>query len=104
MVTSAVAIPIGLGLLGFFEPCSLGANILFLNLLAHADAGRRVRQALVFTATRAIFLGLLGGLAALATRPLVRAQAGYSLVLGVVFIVLGAATIARKGSFALPAS
>ncbi len=103
-MTSVVLVPIAFGLIGFFEPCSLGANILFLNLLAHADAGRRVRQALVFTATRAIFLGLLGGLAALATRPPVRAQAGYSLVLGVAFIVLGAATFARKGSFALPAS
>jgi len=103
-VTSVVLLPFAFGLIGFFEPCSLGANILFLNLLAHAEAGRRVRQVLAFTATRALFLGLLGGLAALAAQPLARAQAGYSLVLGVAFIVLGAATLARKGSFALPAS
>ncbi|MGH7408542.1 MAG: hypothetical protein ACREKF_11130 [Candidatus Methylomirabilales bacterium] len=60
-MTATVLIPVGLGLIGFFEPRSLGANILFLSLLAKSTAGRRVRQALVFAATRSLFLGILGG-------------------------------------------
>lgn len=103
-MTATVLIPLGLGLIGFFEPCSLGANILFLNLLAKSTAGLRVRQALVFAATRSLFLGLLGGAAALAAQPLARAQAGYSLFLGAFYIALGAASLAAVWKWTLPAS
>ncbi len=103
-MTSTVLLPIGLGLLGFLEPCSLGANILFFNLLAKADAGRRVREALVFTATRILFLGLLGAFGALAAQPLPRAQAGYSLILGGFYIALGAAALAGTWKWSIPAA
>lgn len=103
-MTSLVLLPIGLGLLGFLEPCSLGANILFLNLLAKADAGRRVREALVFTATRTLFLGLLGAFGALAAQPMARAQAGYSLILGGLYIGLGLASLAAIWKWSLPAA
>lgn len=103
-MTVTVLIPLGLGLIGFLEPCSLGANILFLNLLAKSTAGRRVRQALVFAATRSLFLGLLGGAAALAAQPLARAQAGYSLFLGGLYIALGLASLAAVWKWTLPVS
>lgn len=103
-MTTTVLLPIGLGLLGFLEPCSLGANILFLNLLAKADAARRVRETLVFTGTRALFLGLLGALGAVAVQPLARAQAGYSLILGGFYIALGLASLAATWKWSLPAS
>lgn len=99
---SIVLLPIGLGLLGFVEPCSLGANILFLNLLAKADAGRRVGEALVFTATRSLFLGVLGALGALAAAPLARAQAGYSLILGIVYSGLGLVALAGLWKWSVP--
>ena len=101
---SAILLPIGLGLLGFLEPCSLGANLLFLNLLASAGPGRRVHEALVFAATRSLFLGLLGAIAALAAQPLARAQAGYSLILGGFYIGLGVASLAAMWKWTLPAS
>jgi cytochrome c-type biogenesis protein len=103
-MTSTILLPIGLGLLGFLEPCSLGANLLFLNLLAKADTVRRVREALVFTATRALFLGLLGAVGAMAAQPLARAQAGYSLILGGLYIGLGLASLAAVWKWSLPAS
>jgi cytochrome c-type biogenesis protein len=102
-VASTVLLPIGLGLLGFLEPCSLGANILFLNLLAGAEGWRRVREAAVFTATRALFLGLLGAAGALAAEPLARAQAGWSVVLGGLYIVLGLASLAGGWRWGVPA-
>ncbi len=103
-MTSTVLLPIGLGLLGFLEPCSLGANILFLNLLATATVGNRVREALVFTGTRTLFLGLLGAIGAMAAQPLARAQAGYSLILGGFYIALGVASLAAIWKWTLPAS
>ena len=101
---STVLLPIGLGLLGFLEPCSLGANLLFLNLLSKAEAGRRVRGVLEFTATRVLFLGILGAIGALAAQPLARAQAGYSLILGGLYIGLGLASLAGAWKWALPAA
>ncbi len=95
-------LPIGLGLLAFVEPCSLGANLLFLNLLAKSAVGRKVREALLFAVTRSLFLGLLGGLAALATHSLVRAQAGYSLALGGLYIALGIVILADNWKWTLP--
>jgi cytochrome c-type biogenesis protein len=102
MMTTTVLLPIALGLLGFLEPCSLGANILFLNLQAKVETARRVREALVFTGTRALFLGSLGALGALAAQPLARAQAGYSLILGAFYIALGLASLAGPWNWALP--
>ncbi len=99
---STVLLPIGLGLLGFLEPCSLGANILFLNLLSGVDTSRRVREALVFTGTRALFLGVLGAIGAMAAQPLARAQAGYSLILGGLYIGLGLASLAASWKWTLP--
>ncbi len=36
--------PIGLGLLGFIEPCSLGANAVFLSYVAPLSGWRRVAE------------------------------------------------------------
>lgn len=102
-MVSTVLLPIGLGLLAFVEPCSLGANLLFLNLMAKSVTGRKMREAVLFAATRSLFLGLLGGIAALATPSLVRAQAGYSLALGGLYIVLGVVTLADNWEWTLPA-
>lgn len=101
-VWSTVLLPVGLGLLGFLEPCSLGANILFLNLQAKLDTARRVGEALVFTGTRALFLGTIGALGALVAQPLARAQAGYSLILGGLYIALGLASLAGTWNWTLP--
>jgi cytochrome c-type biogenesis protein len=102
MMTTTVLLPIALGLLGFLEPCSLGANILFLNLQAEVETARRVREAVVFTGTRALFLGTLGALGALIAQPLARAQAGYSLLLGGFYVVLGLASLAGTWNWTLP--
>ncbi|CAN5806600.1 hypothetical protein BH24GEM1_BH24GEM1_20550 [soil metagenome] len=57
---SLIVLPAGLGLLGFIEPCTMGTNLLFIQYLERMDRIARVRQALVFTASRATFMGLLG--------------------------------------------
>ena len=59
-----LAAPFALGLLGFVEPCSIGASLLFLKILEGRDQRTTVVQAVIFMATRAVFLGLLAAAAA----------------------------------------
>jgi cytochrome c-type biogenesis protein len=58
-----VLLPLGLGLLGFLEPCSIGSSLLFLKSVNLPSV--RLVQAAVFTAARALFIGALGAVAAL---------------------------------------
>ena len=51
-----------LGLLGFIEPCWIGAGLLFLQYVGGKDARTKTVQAVVFTLTRAIFIGALAAI------------------------------------------
>lgn len=81
--------PIGLGLLGFLEPCSLGANALFLGYVAPLSGWRRVAAALTFTLSRGVFLGLIGAAAGTLGGAVLALQRWYIVALGVVFVLLG---------------
>ncbi|MDH3603772.1 MAG: hypothetical protein OEU26_29540, partial [Candidatus Tectomicrobia bacterium] len=81
---------IGLGLLGFLEPCSLGANAVFLGYIMPLSGWRRVAEALTFTLSRGVFLGLIGAAAGALGGAVLVLQRGYIAVLGVVFVLLGA--------------
>lgn len=81
--------PIGLGLLGFVEPCSLGANAVFLSYIAPLSGWRRVAEVLTFTVSRGVFLGLIGAVAGAAGGAVLALQRWYILALGVVFVLLG---------------
>jgi cytochrome c-type biogenesis protein len=93
--------PIGLGLLGFVEPCSLGANAVFLSYVAPLSGWRRVAEALTFTLSRGIFLGLIGAAAGTVGGPVLALQRWYILALGIVFVLLGVLVLAG-GSRSLP--
>ncbi len=85
-----LVLPVGLGLLGFIEPCSIGASLLFLRYVEGKDAATKVTQAVVFTLTRAAFIGALGMVAALVGVAFIGFQkAGWGL-LGALYVVLGA--------------
>ena len=58
-------LPIGLGLLGFVEPCTMGSNLLLIKHLERRPYRNRLGQMLVYAATRALFMGVLGATAAL---------------------------------------
>ena len=93
--------PIGLGLLGFVEPCSLGANAVFLSHVAPLSGWRRVAEALTFTLSRGVFLGLLGAAAGTVGGAVLALQRWYILALGVVFVLLGVLVL-TDGSRYLP--
>ncbi len=52
-VANTFFLPIGLGLLGVIEPCSIGASLLFLKSIENSPSRVKLVQAGVFTLTRA---------------------------------------------------
>lgn len=53
-------LPVGLGLLGFIEPCSIGSTLVFIKYLEGRDGAAKLAQVGVFTLTRTLFTGALG--------------------------------------------
>lgn len=88
-IASFVLLPIGLGLFGFIEPCSLGSTLIFLKVLEGKPAAVRIAQVAVFTLARGLFIGLLGVAAVLAGRTFLGFQKAAWLALGIVYVALG---------------
>jgi len=83
-----ILVPIAFGLLGFVEPCSIGANILFLGYLQRREQAR-LFETVKFTLTRALFLGMIGLAAGVLGQSLRIGTYSYSLVLGLFYTLLG---------------
>src|SRR3546814_13629353 len=60
-----VLLPVGLGLLGFVEPCSIGSSLVFVKYLEGKGQLAKLSQVTVFTLSRGVFIRLLGASAAL---------------------------------------
>ena len=59
-----ILLPIGLGLLGFVEPCTIGGHLLFLETQADRPRREKVSAVSTFVAVRSLVSGLFGALAA----------------------------------------
>ena len=86
-----IALPIGLGLLGFIEPCTIGSSLLFLHHLEGRTPGEKAAQTLTFTAVRGLVMGALGVIAVIVGAAFVDFQKSSWAVMGVAYMVLGAA-------------
>ncbi|MPZ10582.1 MAG: hypothetical protein GEU89_10290 [Kiloniellaceae bacterium] len=84
-----VAIPAGLGLIGFVEPCSIGSSLLFVKYLEGKSAAAKLVETTLFALTRTVFIGLLGVLAALLGTLFLDLQRSAWLVLGTLYAALG---------------
>jgi len=89
-------LPIGLGLVGFLEPCSMGTNLLFAKYVEGKDRAARLTQVGVFTITRGLFLGALGLLAGLLGTAFLGFQKGVWVVLGTVYLLIGGLYVLGK--------
>ncbi|UMA67359.1 sulfite exporter TauE/SafE family protein (plasmid) [Roseivivax marinus] len=91
----SILLALCLGFLGFVEPCTIGAHMLFLS----AQQGRRLQQrlgaAMVFLLARLVVMGGFGGLIVLLGQRLIGVQTGMWLVFGAIYLGLGIAIIAR---------
>lgn len=94
-----LALALGLGLLGFVEPCSLGSTLVVLKQLEGRSRGQKLREAGGFALARAAVLGLLGAGAAFAGRAFFDFQRIAWLVLGAVYIGIGLVFLARRGAW-----
>jgi len=93
-----VLLPLGLGLLGFLEPCSIGSSLLFLKSVEVNLPSVRLVQAAVFTAARALFIGALGAVAALVGTAFLSFQRAAYILLGGVYAVLGLIYLAGQAN------
>lgn len=95
-------LPLGLGLLGFVEPCSIGATLLFVKYLEAKNTSDKLAQTIMFAATRAVFMGLLGMLAVLVGNSFLGFQRIAWTTLGTIYILLGSLyVIGRTGALRL---
>lgn len=88
--------PLGLGLLGFVEPCSIGSSLLFIKFLEGRDAATKIAQAVIFTLTRAVVIGAVGAIAALVGTAFIGFQKAGWMLLGILYVALGTAYLAGK--------
>lgn len=84
-----VAVPAGLGLFGFIEPCSIGSTLIFVKHLEGKSTGARLLETALFALTRSILIGLLGVLAVLVGSLFLDLQRGAWVVLGAGYVGLG---------------
>ncbi|MFV2093776.1 MAG: hypothetical protein ACC634_11895, partial [Hyphomicrobiales bacterium] len=92
-----VFIPIGLGLLGFVEPCSVGSSLLFINFIEGRSRASKLSQAAIFTITRALFFGAMGAGVAVFGALFIDLQKGGWLLLGTAYLLLGIVFLVGKG-------
>lgn len=87
--TSTVLLPIGLGLLGFVEPCSIGSSLVFIKFMEGKGAGPKLVQATMFAVVRALLIGVLGLVAAAIGAAFIGFQKGAWIALGAVYVLIG---------------
>lgn len=95
---------LGLGLLAFIEPCTMGSNLILVKHLEQRPPADRAIQMLIYALTRGLFMGLIGWLAAWLGTRLFGAQRVLWIGLGSVYLVIGLLHLAgRRQWLMLPA-
>lgn len=80
---------VGLGLLAFVEPCSIGIHLLLVGHLERLPARQRLGELARVALVRAVVLGLIGLAAAFVGRELFTAQRTLWVAFGVLYVGLG---------------
>ncbi|MCF3946904.1 cytochrome c biogenesis protein CcdA [Acidiphilium iwatense] len=89
VAVTTVLLPIGLGLLGFVEPCTLGTTLVFVGFLESKSARRKLVETIGFALTRAVTIGLFGMLAAFLGSLFLGVQKDVWIALGSLYAILG---------------
>ena len=87
--TTLILLPIGLGLLGFIEPCTIGGHLLFLDTQKSRSRDEKIRAVLIFISLRSLVAGLFGALIAFLGSRLIGIQTGLWLVFGMLYVTFG---------------
>ncbi len=94
-----VLLPVGLGLLGFVEPCSIGSSLVFVKYLEGKGRLAKLSQVTVFALTRGAFIGLLGASAAWLGTAFLGFQKTAWMVLGAIYVAIGAFYVVGKAGW-----
>jgi cytochrome c-type biogenesis protein len=94
-----ILLPIGLGLLGFIEPCTIGGHLLFLETQNGRSSREKLNAVLTFIATRAFVAGLFGALIAFLGQKVISAQTGIWLIFGIIYLAIGIAFLIGRTGF-----
>jgi len=86
-------LPIGLGLLGFIEPCTIGGHLLFLDTQKDRSGAEKGRAVTVFIIVRSVTAGAFGAVIAFIGQKLIGVQTGIWLVFGIIYLLVGLAFI-----------
>ena len=96
MFYNAILIPVLFGLIGFFEPCSLGINIIFLNRIKGLNTAKKISETSIFILVRAFLLALVGLSSAFIGSKIFTIQSSFFFILGGVYILFGVLNIINK--------
>ena len=96
---AAILLPIGLGLVGFIEPCSIGSTLVFIKVMEGRPTAVKLWQVGVFTVTRAFFVGALGAIAAFVGAAFIGFQKAMWTGLGALYVALGLLFLVGRASY-----
>ena len=86
---SLVLLPLGFGLIGFVEPCAIGAHLIFLSHQAEQSGKSKAAALVAFVIARTSVMGAVGALAGLLGHWLIAFQTGFWLAFGVLYFAIG---------------
>jgi cytochrome c-type biogenesis protein len=89
-------LPLGLGLVGFIEPCTVGSSLLFVKYLEGKAAAAKLLETTVFAVTRAVFIGGLGAIAAFIGSAFLDLQRWFWVLLGSAYVLVGVVYLTGK--------
>lgn len=98
-LAASILLPIGLGLFGFIEPCSIGSTLVFIKVMEGKTATVKLWQVGVFTATRALFIGALGAVAVVVGSAFIGFQKAMWTGLGALYVALGLLFVAGRAGY-----
>lgn len=98
-LAASILLPIGLGLFGFIEPCSIGSTLIFIKVMEGKTATVKLWQVGVFTATRALFIGALGAVAVVVGSAFIGFQKAMWTGLGALYVALGLLFVAGRAGY-----
>lgn len=96
---ATILLPVGLGLLGFIEPCSIGSTLVFIKLMEGRPAAVKLRQVGMFTAARAVFVGTLGAIAVVVGSAFIGFQKVMWSALGALYVALGLLFVTGRAGY-----
>lgn len=92
-----ILLALGLGFLGFIEPCTIGAHMLFLNGICARSLRLRVGALAAFMLARLLVMGGFGGVIVMLGQRMIGVQTSAWLVFGGLYMVIGIVFLSGAG-------